>query len=134
MKDDTGELMSMDSVSAIDSISRLIDSYDYVLLLPDRSSESVRIVNAFHKMTTGLNIKVIEYDNDDLDLYTLFSLYEFTDKLIIGSFDFPPGRKLRNLLDSGIATEDKLINDLILGRVYQSVKQHLNKDTKECTQ
>jgi hypothetical protein len=36
----------------------------------------------------------------------IYSLYAFTDKLIIGSFDLPHGRKLRNFLDSGIATED----------------------------
>jgi len=48
-------------------------------------------------------------------LLDLYSLYAFTDKLIIGSFDLPRGRKLRNLLDSGTATEDELINDVILG-------------------
>jgi hypothetical protein len=116
MKDDTGKLVSLDSAKDIDSISRLMDSCDYILLLSDRSRESVRIMNVFHKLTTGLNVKVIKYDHDDLDLYSLFSLYVFNDKLIIGSFDFPSGRKLRNLLDSGIATEDELINDVILGR------------------
>ena len=45
----------------------------------------------------------------------LYSLYAFTDKLIIGSFDLPHGRKLRNLLDSGIAAKEELIYDVILG-------------------
>ncbi|MDR2089459.1 MAG: hypothetical protein LBP73_08900 [Clostridiales Family XIII bacterium] len=45
----------------------------------------------------------------------LYSLYAFTDKLIVGSFDLPHGRKLRNLLDAGLATEEELINDVILG-------------------
>ncbi|MDR3165269.1 MAG: hypothetical protein LBU13_06795 [Synergistaceae bacterium] len=45
----------------------------------------------------------------------MYSLYEFSDKVIIGSFDEPHGRKLRNLLDSGIATEETLIDDVILG-------------------
>ena len=49
------------------------------------------------------------------NILALYSLYAFTDKLIVGSFDLPHGRKLRNLLDSGIATEDELINDVILG-------------------
>ena len=51
---------------------------------------------------------------DAQEILALYSLYAFTDKLIIGSFDLPHGRKLRNLLDSGVATEDELINDVIL--------------------
>jgi hypothetical protein len=38
-------------------------------------------------------------------------------EIIIGSLDFPPGRKLRNLLYSGVATAAELINDVILGSV-----------------
>jgi hypothetical protein len=114
-KDYTGKLASMDYEKVIDHISRLIDSHDYVLLLSDRSRESILIENAFRTRITGQNVKVINCDNDDLDLCSLFSLYEFTDKLIFGSFDFPPERKLRNLLDSGVATEEELINEVILG-------------------
>ena len=47
-------------------------------------------------------------------LVRLYELYEFSSKIIIGSFDAPYGRKLRNLLDSGIADEDVLIDDVIL--------------------
>jgi hypothetical protein len=48
-------------------------------------------------------------------ILTLYSLYAFIDRLIIGSFDLPPGRKLRKLIDTGIATEEELIHDVILG-------------------
>jgi hypothetical protein len=52
---------------------------------------------------------------DEADgIVSLYSMYEFTDKLIVCSFDVPHGRKLRNLLDSGVATMDTLIDSVIL--------------------
>jgi hypothetical protein len=95
--------------------SHNLDSFSFILLLLGKDKEmNVRIRAAFYKKLsrrTGIAIEGAEVNN----LFSIYSLYAFTDKLIIGSFDLPHGRKLRNLLDSGIATEDELINDVILG-------------------
>jgi hypothetical protein len=66
-----------------------------------------------HKL--GNRNGVVIQGEEALQILSLYSLYEFSDKVIIGSFDEPHGRKLRNLLDSGIATEETLIDDVILG-------------------
>jgi hypothetical protein len=89
--------------------------YDYVLLLPQNDLRlNVLLRSAFiHKLGDRRGI-VIEGAQAE-ELLTLYSFYAFTNKLIVGSFDLPHGRKLRNLLDSGIATEEELINDVILG-------------------
>ncbi|CAM3691750.1 hypothetical protein COLU111180_03150 [Cohnella lubricantis] len=90
-----------------------LDEFDFVLLLPDSNGEwNNKVRTAFQAKSTGSRTVILE---GKLDLLTLYSLYEFTDKLIIGSLDLPHGRKLRNLLESGIATEEELINDVILG-------------------
>jgi len=47
-------------------------------------------------------------------LITLYSMYEFTNRLVIASFDLPHGRKLQNLLDCRVATQEELIRDVIL--------------------
>jgi hypothetical protein len=105
----------MDYMKIINDISDLINRHDYILLLSSNSTkESILIENSFLTKTAGQNIKVLKCDSDCLALYSLF---EFTDKLIIGSFISPSGRKLLNLLDSGVATEDDLINDVILGGI-----------------
>ena len=92
-----------------------IDSNDFVLLLPQGGDDRL---NA--KLRTAFDAKLGKRRGMVIDeaqaesLLALYSLYAFTGKLIIGSFDLPYGRKLRNLLDSEIATEDELINDVIL--------------------
>jgi hypothetical protein len=88
-----------------------IDHYDFVMLLPH---ENPRLRAAFIKKLGDRHGIIIEGEQAE-ELLRLYSLYAFTDKLIIGSFDLPYGRKLRNLLESGIATEDELIDDVILG-------------------
>ena len=92
-----------------------LSSYDFVLLLPH---DDVRL-NAI--MRTAFNAKLhhklgfVVESRQASSLLALYSLYAFTDKIIVGSFDLPFGRKLRNLLDCGIASEEELINDVILG-------------------
>lgn len=96
-------------------LSRQLDQYDYILLLPDNDKDfSARIRAAF---TARLgSMRGLALDGYEVNaLLRLYSLYSFTGKLIIGSFDLPTGRKLRNLLESGVATEDELIHDVILG-------------------
>ena len=95
-----------------------LDRFDYVLILPGMDEAlNERISAAFTAKLGDCSGTVIEGLQAD-ELLSLYSLYAFTDKLIIGSFDEPPGRKLRNLLDSGVATEEELIKDVILGALY----------------
>jgi hypothetical protein len=92
-----------------------LDRYDFVLILPCQDSRLNALVReAFTGKLGGRRGIVIEGEGIE-ELSALYSLYAFTGKLIIGSFDEPCGRKLRNLLDCGIATEEELINDVILG-------------------
>ncbi len=116
----------------------LLDEYDYILLLPENDERMNKIMcGAFER-----KLKVIIDANRDRipkavvlsralpetsmycaavtvseeiaeGLLSLYCMFEFTDKLIIGSFDLPYGRKLRNLLNSGITSETELINSVI---------------------
>ena len=91
------------------------DNADYVLVLPcDDKCFSSKLSFVF-KTKLGSRHGVIVEGEQAKQLLNFYSLYAFTDKLIIGSLDLPHGRKLRNLLDSGIATEEELINDIIFG-------------------
>lgn len=111
-------------------IENAFDAYNHILLLPhtDKVLNNAVVAafcanaarsNAIILSRTELRseiccpVKLVSEEAAN-DLISLYCMYEFTDKLIIGSFDLPPGRKLRNLLESGAATEDMLINDVIL--------------------
>ncbi len=102
----------------IPDVSRLygiLENTDFILALPQKDTRiNMKIQDTFNKKLGGRNGLVIKGEEAE-ELLTLYSLYAFTDKLIIGSFDHPCGRKLRNLLDSGVATENEIINDVILG-------------------
>jgi len=93
-----------------------IDSIDFILALYTGNEDgfSHRLRSAF-TAKLGNRCGVIVEGEQAEQLLNLYSLYAFTDKLIIGSLDLPHGRKLRNLIDSGVATEVELINDVILG-------------------
>ncbi len=93
-----------------------LEKYDAVLLLVEEEHFNLRVQKAFESKLENRRIKVVcgEQANALLKLYTLYS---FTDKLIIGSFDKPYGRKLHHLIASGIATEEELISDVLLGMV-----------------
>ena len=92
-----------------------LDKYDFVLLLPGADEAlNERIKAAFEaKLCGAAGISIL--GEAALQLTALYSLYSFSDKVLIGSFDEPYGRKLRNMLDSGVAAEDELIEDVILG-------------------
>lgn len=95
-------------------LAQNLDNYDLVLLLPSKDTDiNIRISDAFWRRLKGRSGAVIEGDVAR-EIVRLYELYEFSGKVIIGSFDEPYGRKLRNLLNCGIA-EDTLINDVILG-------------------
>jgi hypothetical protein len=91
-----------------------IEDASFVLVLPSADALDTSIRAAFEAKLGGRRGVVVEGRNAE-GLLALYSLYAFTDKLIVGSFDLPHGRKLRNLLDSGVATEKTLIDDVILG-------------------
>lgn len=113
-----------------------IEQYEFVLLLPHyNKSINESILNAFIKKLSDqplrgnpkkalvLSVGKIEkgplYTNriitEDLaaSILTLYGMYAFTDKLIIGSMELPYGRKIKNLLDCGIGSEEGLLNSII---------------------
>ena len=49
------------------------------------------------------------------NILQLYCMYEYSNKIMIGSFDLPYGRKLRNLMNSGISSEMELV-DMILSQ------------------
>jgi hypothetical protein len=96
-------------------LAQKLDDYDFVLLLPAADKKrNAKIRAAFERKLGGRRGAVIESEAAR-DLVRLYELYEYSGSVIIGSFDEPYGRKLRNLLDCGIADEETLINDVILG-------------------
>jgi len=107
--------MAIDSKQVAQQWARLADVCDYMLILPSNDERINALFNSlFTEKLSGCQGIIVENLQAE-QIINLYSLYAFTDKLIIGSFDLPPGRKLRNLLESGIATEEELINDVILG-------------------
>lgn len=88
---------------------------DYVLLLVQDDEQFNHTLCAAFKSKLGTRRGMIVGGEEGKELLDLYSLYAFTDKMIVGSFDLPFGRKLRNLLDCGIASEEELINDVLLG-------------------
>jgi len=81
--------------------------YDFVLLLP-RTDEKIKA--AFTAKLKERRGRIITGKEADL-LIALYSLYEFSGNIIVGSFDAPYGRKLRNIP----ADEDTIIDKIILG-------------------
>lgn len=97
------------------SYEDILSKVDLILLLVTADIEfNEKLCTTFTDRLDGRRAVIIKGKQAE-DLLYLYSLYAFTDKLIIGSLDLPYGRKLRNLLDSKIATEDEIINDIILG-------------------
>lgn len=119
------------------------EDYDIVLLLPQRDdrlnnimcdclSRRLRADRAMgrenNEQPSAMVLCVEPLDNtDDVvsrvisedmadSLMTLYCLYEFTDKLIIGSFELPYGRRLQNFIDCGVTTEQRLADGVIFGR------------------
>ena len=98
-------------------IEHITNETDYVLIDFFTDANLSAELRAVFMVKLGNRRGIIIEGERAEQLLNLYSLYKFTDKLIIGSFDLPHGRKLRNLLDSGIATESELINDVILGEM-----------------
>ncbi len=81
--------------------------YDFVLLLP-RTDEKIKA--AFTAKLNGRSGCVVTGEEAER-LVLLYSLYEFSGNIIVGSFDEPYGRKLRNIP----ADEKIIIDKVILG-------------------
>jgi len=94
-----------------------LDEYDYVLLLPGNDEAVNKCLTATFEATLCGVAGISVCGEPARQLTTLYSLYRFSGGVLVGSFDLPHGRKLCNLIDSGIATEDELINDVILGAI-----------------
>ena len=92
-----------------------IYSFDFVLVLPESNAElNKKIETAFIAKLNGRK-GYIAQGEEAKEILELYSLYEFSNNIIIGSFDKPHGRKLQNMLNCKIANEETLINDVILG-------------------
>jgi len=85
--------------------------YDFVLLLPVMNE---KIKASFLSKLNGRRGHVITGKEAE-ELVELYSLYEFSGNVIVGSFDEPYGRKLRNILENKMATEEAVIDNIILG-------------------
>lgn len=118
-----------------------LDKYDFVLLLPHTDNQlNATVLSSFRaklqrmaeakdgnqpkavvlsvSLFSGSKYFTFRQISEETaeNLLTLYCMYEFTDKLIIGSFDLPYGRKANNLLDCGIASESELVDTVIYGR------------------
>jgi hypothetical protein len=92
-----------------------IYSFDFVLVLPESDANlNKKIETAFMSKLNGRKAHIARGEEAN-EILGLYSLYEFSNNIIIGSFDKPYGRKLQNMLDCKIASEEMLINDVILG-------------------
>lgn len=105
-------------------IGNNIYSYDFVLVLPEANAElNGKIETAFIAKLNGRK-GYIANEAETKEILDLYSLYEFSNNIIIGSFDKPYGRKLQNMLNCQIASEETLINDVILGAMNGTSAQN----------
>jgi len=96
-------------------IDNNIYSFDFVLVLPESNAElNKKIEAAFFAKLNGRKGYMAK-GKEAQEILDLYSLYEFSNNIIIGSFDKPYGRKLQNMFNCKIASEETLINDVILG-------------------
>ena len=96
-----------------------LDSIDHLLLLPHDDTQFNASVRSAFNLKIGSRRGAVIEGLQALEIITLYSMYAFSSKIIIGSLDLPHGRKLRNLLDGGLATEEELVNDVLLGEIGQ---------------
>ena len=93
----------------------VFNDVDYVLVLPHENDCFNEQCRTAFQGKLGKKRGVVIEGADAREMLALYSLYAFTDKIIIGSFCLPHGRKLYHFIESGIADVDYLINDVILG-------------------
>ena len=131
----------------------IMDSYDYFLMLPHKDSrlnhmicgaleatlEKLSETEKFMGVPKVLVLTEMElaesewYDLRNLSKYDLdsildlYRMYEFTDKLMIGSFELPYERRLNNLIAARIALEEDLIYSIILNPLIEGEKHRNEK-------
>jgi hypothetical protein len=93
-------------------ITSIVKTYN-VLIITKFSSN-------FFCYLVDCNIEIIISGDDYDNLMMLYSMYEFSNKVVILAFDDPPGRKLRHLLDGGVATMKEII-DVIVSPMAQRI-------------
>lgn len=106
---------------------RQIELYEKILLLPDKENQwnknfaakfRIRTINMQSLILTidetlpGEKLRVIPVLEMQQILKT-YQLYEFTDKLIIGSMTFPFGRKWDNLINSRCMTKEQIMDAML---------------------
>ena len=90
-----------------------LNKYDRILILPNADVMLNHRIRTIFGSMLGARRGIVIEGRQAADLLALYSLYAFTDKLVIGSLDLPYGRKLCNLLHSGVTTEEELIRDVL---------------------
>lgn len=117
-------------------IKNSLYQFDYILFLPHNDTRlNLLLCDAFEKKLgeesvigsdqKALVLSVEQIRESELYIYriitgdladsilTLYGMYKFTDKLIIGSLELPYGRKIRNLLTCDIDSEKDLLDSII---------------------
>ena len=89
------------------------DEADFVLLLPQENTCLNNLFRSVFETKLKERNGIVIEGKQASALLNLYCIYAFTDRLIIGSFDLPYGRKLYNLIESGIATKEQVVNDVI---------------------
>jgi hypothetical protein len=106
-------------VDAKSFTSDILKKYEAILIFPEPDSTlhapliaalSAKTLNFAVLSATDVQIKagkLIKTTPEMIDeIISLYSLYRFTDKLIIASFSLPYGQKLQNLYYNGFITID----------------------------
>ena len=111
-----------------EQLALLLNSYDRILLLPEHDRQwNSRLSILFQgrmeeEKLRGKILTIAPLLLDDAEIIPmemmqeilhLYQLYEFTDKIIIGSLHQPFGRKWGNLLKTGCMTEMELVRAML---------------------
>lgn len=88
-----------------------------------------RMVLKLHQVTESNHLsEIIEIPNNQMqNLIDLYTLYQFTDKLIIASLDLPKGRTIKNLVGKKNITKEEIVSIAIL-RNREFVKAEFKYD------
>lgn len=115
-------------------LKNALDGYDYVLLLPngddgtagpmlrafadrlaeERCEKALVLSPARVDAPALCTVRIISAELSEC-LLTLYAMYEFTDRLAVGSLERPYGRKLANLRGCGLATAGELARAAVGG-------------------
>ncbi|MGD9559029.1 MAG: hypothetical protein AB7V55_00290 [Oscillospiraceae bacterium] len=83
-------------------------------VLHARAGERVRLLSQLPLEETAFVAPTRISQQDEDGLLALYTLYAFTQKLVVVSFRLPCGRKVHHLLQCGLATPEELIRTVLL--------------------